>query len=157
MKTLLLSLALLTALALQQPALARASKSNIGKKITEIKADYIKTAPVTAGKPVMLEFWATWCGPCVASIPHINEIHKKFEPKGLVVIGLTQESNSEIRSFVRKNKMEYHVATDKGGKLNKELGVVGIPHSVLLSKTGEVVWEGHPGSLTDAVIEKAMQ
>ena len=136
---------------------AAASKSNIGKKLGEVKADFLKTKPVTAGKPVMLEFWATWCGPCVASIPHVNEIHKKFESKGLVVIGLTQESNQDIKAFVKAKNMEYNVGTDKGGKINKELGITGIPHAVLLNKTGEVVWEGHPASLTDADIEKVLK
>ncbi len=154
----LLALITLVSLAILCPdSSARSAQSNVGKKLTEVKADFLKTKPVTAGKAMMVEFWATWCGPCVASIPHINEIHKKFESKGLVVIGLSQESNQVIKPFVKDKKMEYNVGTDKGGKLNKELGVQGIPHAVLVDKAGTIVWEGHPASLTDADIEKALK
>lgn len=157
MKT-LIALLFTTSIFLAGPTAGAATKgSNMGKKITEIKVDYLKSKPELAGKAVMLEFWATWCGPCRASIPHVNEIHKKFESKGLVVIGITEEPNQQIKSFVKENKMEYNIATDKGGKLNKELGISGIPHAVILNKAGEVVWEGHPAGLTDADIEKALK
>ena len=157
MKTLLAIIAIVSLAILCPDSSARSTESNVGKKLAEVKADYLKTKPVTAGKAMMVEFWATWCGPCVASIPHVNEIHKKYESKGLVVIGLTQESNQEIKSFVKSKKMEYHVGTDKGGKLNKELGVQGIPHAVLVDKTGTIVWEGHPASMKDADIENALK
>jgi cytochrome c biogenesis protein CcmG, thiol:disulfide interchange protein DsbE len=136
---------------------ATAAKSNVGKKIAEINAEFLKEKPVTAGKPLMVEFWATWCGPCVASIPHINKIHKEFGPKGLVVIGLSDEKKSVIKPFAEAKKMEYHVGIDNGGKLNKQLKIQGIPHAVLVNKAGEIVWEGHPGMLQDADIEKLLK
>jgi thiol-disulfide isomerase/thioredoxin len=156
-KKVLLALGAMLALLTAQPASASSSQNNVGKKITEINADFLKAKPTITGKPVMLEFWATWCGPCVASIPHINEIHKKFESKGLVVIGLTKESREKVEGFAKEKKMEYNVGIDGTGKLNKELAVRGIPHAVLINKTGEIVWEGHPARLTDADIEKILQ
>ena len=155
MKLLLTLIASVSILA--SSSFAAAGKSNIGKKITEIKADYVKAKPVTAGKPMMVEFWATWCGPCVASIPHVNEIHKKYEAKGLVVIGLSDEPNQVIKPFAKAKNMEYNVGTDKGGKLSKELGLTGIPHAILVNKAGEVVWEGHPAGLKDEEIEKLLK
>ena len=157
MKKLLSIIAFVSFAILCPDSSARSAESNVGKKLPALKADFLKSKPETAGKPLMVEFWATWCGPCVASIPHVNEIHKKYESKGLVVIGLTQESNSDIKAFVKAKKMEYNVGTDKGGKLNKELGVAGIPHAVLVDKTGTIVWEGHPAGLKDEDIEKALK
>ena len=150
-------LALITIVSLAILCPDSSAEGNVGEKLPALKADFLKSKPETVGKPMMVEFWATWCGPCVASIPHVNEIHKKYESKGLVVIGLTKESNQEIKPFVKAKKMEYHVGTDKGGKLNKELGVRGIPHAVLVDKTGTIVWEGHPAGLKDADIEKALK
>ncbi len=157
MKTLIAIIAILSTTLFCTESSARSAESNVGKKLPELKVDYVKSKPETAGKPLMVEFWATWCGPCVASIPHVNEIHKKYESKGLVVIGLSDEPNQVIKPFVKAKKMEYNVGTDKDGKLNKALGVQGIPHAVLVDKGGTIVWEGHPASLTDADIEKLLK
>jgi cytochrome c biogenesis protein CcmG, thiol:disulfide interchange protein DsbE len=146
---------LATALALT--SFASSSKSNVGQTIPEIKADYVKGKPETAGKPMIVEFWATWCGPCKTSIPHLNEIYKKHKDKGLVVIGLTDESNQVIRNFTKQVPIEYFAATDRNGKLNKHFGVQGIPHALLVDKTGKVVWEGHPAGLKDADISKILE
>src|SRR5213083_1921334 len=68
------------------------------------------------GKAYIVEFWATWCGPCRVSIPHLNEIHKKYKDRGLVVIGqdVSEENDSLVEPFVKKmgDKMTYRVALD---------------------------------------------
>jgi thiol-disulfide isomerase/thioredoxin len=69
------------AAALAITGFATSSQSNVGQTIPEIKADYVKGKPETAGKPMIVEFWATWCGPCKTSIPHLNEIYKKHKDK----------------------------------------------------------------------------
>ena len=145
------------AIALAATAFARSSQNNVGQTVPEIKADYVKGKPETAGKPMIVEFWATWCGPCRTSIPHLNEIYKKHKDKGLVVIGLTDESNQVIRNFTKQVPIEYFAATDRNGKLNKHFGVQGIPHALLVDKTGKIVWEGHPSSLNDAEIAKVLE
>ncbi len=136
---------------------AAASKSMVGQKLPELKLDYVKAKPDYAGKPMIVEFWATWCGPCKQSIPHLNEIYKKYKDKGLVVIGVTDEDNQTIRQFTKTLPMDYAVATDRNGKLNKAFGIEGIPHAVLVNKTGEIVWEGHPMAMKEADIEKVLQ
>ena len=68
------------------------------------------------GKAYIVEFWATWCPPCRESIPHLNEIYKKFKDKGLVVIGQNcwEGDDSGVAAFVKKmgDKMTYRVALD---------------------------------------------
>lgn len=66
---------------------ARADKSMLGEKLPDLKLEYLAGQPDTAGKPMIVEFWATWCPPCRASIPHLNAIHASYKDRGLVVIG----------------------------------------------------------------------
>ena len=157
MKT-LLSLAFASLLiAGADTAAGSAAKNNVGQKVPDLKLNYLSSKPDTTGKPMVLEFWATWCGPCRTSIPHLNALHQKYKEKGLVIIGVTEEDNQTIRRFTKSVPMEYHPATDRNGKLSKEFAIQGIPHALLVNKSGEIVWEGHPMSLKESEIEKVLQ
>ena len=76
------------------------------------------------GKAYLVEFWATWCGPCRVSIPHLNEIHTKYKGKDLVVIGqnVWERDEKQVKPFVEKmgEKMTYPVAFDNKTKENPE-------------------------------------
>lgn len=135
------------------PALA----DMVGQKLPNSTLNYVGTKPELAGKPLLLEFWATWCPPCRKSIPHLNEIHAKYKDRGLMVVGVTDEPNALIKKFQKDVPMDYAVATDTGGRLNEKMGVSSIPTAFLINKSGEIVWEGHPGKLTDADIEKILE
>jgi thiol-disulfide isomerase/thioredoxin len=121
-----------------------------------MRLNFLGPEPVNAGKPVLLEFWATWCPPCRESIPRLNELHAKYKDRGLVIIGVTEESAGVIRKFQRATPMDYAVATDSGGKLNRKMGVDGIPHAFLADASGKVVWAGHPTSLREEQIEEVL-
>ncbi|MEO0454100.1 MAG: TlpA disulfide reductase family protein [Verrucomicrobiota bacterium] len=128
---------------------ATSAKKNVGKTIPKLELSYVQAEPETIdGKPMILEFWATWCPPCRTSIPHLNDLYKKFDQDGLVVIGVTKEKKGVVEPFVEDFKdMDYSVAIDKTGALSKHFGVRGIPHALLVDKSGTVVWEGHPATL----------
>jgi len=121
-----------------------------------MRLNFLGPEPVNAGKPVLLEFWATWCPPCRESIPRLNELHAKYKDRGLVIIGVTEESAGVIRKFQRATPMDYAVATDSGGKLNRKMGVDGIPHAFLADASGKVLWAGHPTSLREEQIEEVL-
>ena len=121
---------------------------------------WLKGDPVTAfekGKVYLVECWATWCGPCVAAIPHVNALHNKFKDKGLVVIGANVMENAEKKAadFVaaKGDGMAYRVAYDgKTGNIAKAwleaAGVRGIPHAFAV-RDGKMIWHGHPGRLNE--------
>ena len=133
-----------------------AAKSNVGEALPALKLDYVGTKPELAGKPLILEFWATWCGPCRTSIPHLNEVYKKYQDRGLVIVGVTDEDNATIRKFTKTVPMDYFPATDKG-KLGEKFGIQGIPHAMLVDKSGKIVWEGHPMQLKEDKIEEILK
>lgn len=107
------------------------------------------------GKPAIVEFWATWCPPCRESIPHLNEVYKKYGAKGLQIVGITDEPAQTIRNFMKKTPIDYPVATARP-RLIESFGVSGIPHAFLVDKEGTIVWQGHPMELTDSEIEKVL-
>ena len=95
------------------------------------------------GKVVVVEFWATWCGPCVAGIPHLNKLHDDLGPKGLVLLSFTDQSKQGIENFLKGTPMKYVLGC--GSELAAEYGVGGIPHAFVIGKDGKLVWEGNPG------------
>lgn len=129
----------------------------VGQKLPSASLNFMDKTPDWKGKPVLLEFWATWCPPCRKSIPHLNEVFAKYKDRGLMVIGVTDEDDATVRKFRKSVPMDYHVAIDNGGNLSEKMGISGIPHAFLVNKAGEIVWEGHPMQLTDADIEKILE
>jgi len=129
----------------------------VGQKLPKAYLNFLGTKPDLEGKPLLLEFWATWCPPCRQSIPHLNEIYAKYKDRGLMIVGVTDEPDGVIRKFQKDLPMDYAVATDTGGRLSNEMGIQGIPHAFLVNKSGEIVWDGHPMQLTDEDIEKILE
>jgi thiol-disulfide isomerase/thioredoxin len=137
--------------------LTAAPKEWVGKELPALGVDYQAKAPDLKGKPVIVEFWATWCPPCRKSIPHLNEINKKFKDKGLIIVGITDEDKATVEGFQKTTPMEYSVAFDKGNKLGEKFGITGIPHAFIVGKDGKIAWEGHPMQMTEADIEKVLK
>ncbi len=93
-----------------------------------------------AGKEVvMLDFWATWCGPCRAEMPILAEVAEEFKDKGVVLYAVNlREEPEEIREFLTSQDLNTTVALDKEGAVAGEYGVDGIPHLVVIDKNGVV-------------------
>jgi len=127
--------------------------SLVGKPLPALTGlDFFKQKPDLKGKPVLVEFWATWCPPCRQTIPHLNKIYEKLHPKGFEVVGITDEPNQTIRSFVKSVPIDYPVASDRRN-LGAEFGITSIPHAFLVDKSGKIVWQGHPMTLEEKQIE----
>ncbi len=165
------------------PGIAAAQDTNSGNdeapKITLKVGDpapplaagkWIKGEPVTSfekDKIYIVEFWATWCGPCVATIPHLTELQAKYKDKGVIVIGQNiSDKQDKVPAFVDKmgDKMNYRVALDdvsqdeKGVMRNTWMaasGQKGIPASFLVGKDGRIAWIGYPKEL-DGVLEQVI-
>ena len=136
---------------------ARTEKSMVGQTLPKLSVQWLDKKPETEGKPMIVEFWATWCPPCRSSIPHLNEIYAKYKDKGLQIVGITDEDRAKIKKFEKEVPIEYAVGLDANGKYAKPFGIQGIPHAVLVDKTGKVVWEGHPMSLKESQIEELLK
>jgi thiol-disulfide isomerase/thioredoxin len=122
----------------------------------EIKvSEWIDQPPVRLadlkGKVVLLDFWATWCGPCRYTIPKINALYRKYKERGLVVLGLTEfegeadgremtraEETAFLRRFKRTQSIGYGFAVEEGKENARAYGVHSIPTAVLIDRRGRV-------------------
>lgn len=109
----------------------------------------------------IIEFWATWCGPCIASMPHLDELAQKFQKQGLVVVALTTEdeanSSEAVEEFVKGDGAKYHFrfAFCDDDKMMTQYMIAseqqGIPCSFVVGKDGKVAFIGHPSELDDVL------
>lgn len=95
------------------------------------------------GRVVLLDFWATWCGPCVAAMPFIQRIAEKYADQPFSVVGINQDSAGEemagrVKRFLEERKVTFRHFRDPDGKLGRQYKVSGIPCSFLLDKEGRI-------------------
>jgi thiol-disulfide isomerase/thioredoxin len=137
----------------------------IGDAAPALQLDkWLKGEPVKElekGKVYVIECWATWCGPCIASMPHVTKMQAKYKDKGVVVLGVNvwERDASAPEPFVKKmgDKMGYRVVMDdtsdgmEKGRMAltwlKAAGRNGIPCSFLIDRQGKIAWIGHPLSM----------
>jgi cytochrome c biogenesis protein CcmG, thiol:disulfide interchange protein DsbE len=128
-----------------------------GKQAPKFEVEkWLSTEPKREGKVVLVDFWATWCPPCRALIPELNEFQAKFKDD-LVVIGVSDEKSETVSSFAKKTKMEYSSAIDTQSRMKNALAVEGIPHVMIIDSTGVVRWQGFPNGdekLTEKIVKQ---
>lgn len=141
-------------IALSIPFFSLAQESNNGKQLWAksilneaapelVMEKWNSEIPDTKGKFILIDFWATWYGPCRAGIPGLNDMQKKFADK-LVIIGISDEPLEKVKAF-NKPKIEYANGVDTKKTVSGFLGIKGIPHMILVDPNGIVRWEGFPG------------
>lgn len=103
------------------------------------------------GKIVLIDFWASWCGPCKESFPAMNELQKKFAERGVVIIAINEdEQASDMQDFLKSNPASFTVVRDVGQKLVAQAGISTMPGSFILDDTGKIrfVHSGFHGAKT---------
>ena len=129
---------------------ARATKNNVGTRLPELHLQFNGDAPKCEGRPLLIEFWATSCSSCRESVTHLNALYGKFKPRGFQAVGVTEDDEATVKAFEKDFPISYAVGLDRRGRLATAMGVVALPHAVLVDKDGQVVWEGHPLNITES-------
>ena len=104
------------------------------------------------GKIVVLDFWATWCGPCLRAVPHTNDMMKNYAKDGVVIIGVCNQSGSEkMAATVKEHGIKYPVAVDAG--TNAAYQVKSYPDYYLIDRKGTLRW----ADVANSDVEKAVE
>jgi thiol-disulfide isomerase/thioredoxin len=91
------------------------------------------------GKVVLLNFWASWCGPCREEMPFIEGLYREFKDNGLVVLGINDENPEVALEFLRENSYTFPSLVDTEGEVSEHYQVEGIPTVVIIDRTGKLV------------------
>ncbi len=127
-----------------------------GQQLPSLSLNYLGKQPDLSGKPLLVEFWATWCPPCRKSIPHLNEVYAKYKTQGLQIVGITDEDEATVKKFLKQIPMDYNVAINTPGSIYEQFGIKAIPTAFLVDKSGKIVWTGHPMELTESEIQSVL-
>lgn len=118
-------------------------------------------------KVYIFEFWATWCGPCLAAMPHMEQLHQAFKDNPrMQIIGVNvmdRKSPESLKEFLKNRPapLTYTMAVDVDGKKTREkwlapLNVDGIPHAFAV-RNGQLIWRGHPGKLSEEIMQAMLK
>ena len=123
-----------------------APKTEVGEVMPSYATKYLDGKPfdLTAekGGVVLLNVWATWCGPCRFETPELQALHDKFAGKGFKVIGVSVDDAGPdaVKQFVNENKISYPIALDPDGRIANVLRTTVLPTSVIIGRDGRIVW-----------------
>jgi peroxiredoxin len=112
---------------------------------SEDTSDHLTLANLK-GKVVVLDFWATWCGPCRIAIPQLEQLVHEYKGKNVEFVGISTDPSSKVAEFREANDVNYPMYLDTDYEAMKGFGVENIPHIFILDKKGAIVYseEGAP-------------
>lgn len=135
----------------------------VGDKAPEINVtNYIENIPqdkYVKGKYILLEFWATWCGPCLGAVPHLNTLREKYKERGdILFLSMTYEEPEKILKTLKRIQFKTSVVTDQSNITFKGFGVerdgtITVPRTILIDNKGIIKWIGNPFQLTDSLFD----
>jgi len=109
------------------------------------------------GHVVVLEFWATWCGPCVAAFPHLNELEKAFRGEKIRFLSITDEPREVVEPFLEKRPLHTWVALDTDRSVFEAYGIRSIPRTILIDANGRIAAITSPRSVTPSVLRAMLE
>jgi peroxiredoxin len=111
-------------------------------RVKSVTGRTLELAELSARGPVLLDFWATWCKPCLAALPELDELHRRYAPRGLTVIGVSVDGPRnfpKVRPFAQRLGLGFPIVLDEDGSLQQRYQARALPTGVLISTEGRIV------------------
>jgi len=147
---------LIVIIALLLSGLAAGAAVQEGGRLPDLTKMGLKgTLPATAGKVVLVDFWASWCGPCKQSFPALERLHEKYGKRGLVIVAVSVDEDADaMQEFLDAHPVSFAVVHDAQQRLVEATEVEAMPTSFLIGKDGKVavVHTGFKGDETEEQI-----
>jgi peroxiredoxin len=112
-------------------------------KLKNLEGDDVELEKVLERGPVLIDFWATWCQPCIEELPHVDEIGEKYEDQGLTVLAISidaTKSLSKVKSFIKTHQYGFEVLLDPNRRTLRKLKSSTVPYVLLVAPDGEIVY-----------------
>ena len=136
--------------------LSGATVGNIAPDFTlaDLDGDTVNLSDLR-GIPVMLNFWATWCGPCRNEMPYIQEIYEQWQDRGLVIFAINEgEDFPKVYQFMQSNNLSFPVLLDTNGNVSSKYEIRGIPTTLFIDEDGIIQGRRIGSFANSAEIEK---
>lgn len=136
----------------------------VGAKFPDFEEKDLAGKPLSIanykGKVVLLDFWATWCGPCVGELPNVLKTYEQYHAKGFEIIGISLDQDEDaLKSFIKKKNMpwvQYFDGKGWGSKLAGKYGITSIPATFLLDGEGKIIAKELRGEALEEAVAKAL-
>jgi thiol-disulfide isomerase/thioredoxin len=108
------------------------------------------------GRVVVLEFWATWCGPCISAMPHLNELAAKYRDKPVQFLAISNEDAPTVEKFLARGILKTPAAIDTDNRTFTAYGIQSIPRTIIIDREGKVAHITHPAELSEQVLDAVL-
>ncbi len=152
-------------LALEYQKKADPLSASIGKTIPDFSATDLDGKPISLeayrGKVLLVDFWAVWCGPCVAEIPNVKKVYNTYKDKGFEVIGISLDKDeTKLRDFLKENDIPWRQVFDGQGwdsTIPQQYGIRSIPSMWLIDKEGKLISNNARGEKLENMVAEALK
>ncbi len=111
--------------------------------LPDLEGKQVKLSDLLKRGPVIIDFWATWCKPCIRAFPDLQKLYEKYQDRGLTVVAISVDSpRTQVRvaPFIKSKKYSFVVLLDKDGRVARQYNAVIIPRTLLIDQHGETVF-----------------